>query len=95
MSDQWDAARMNRGLWVLALALSGCGPLVMTSKLHPFHLTPPQQDVLWVQRGGDVYRCANTPTGPICLLAPFASASDSQGVLAPPKPVHPKIQTVE
>jgi hypothetical protein len=86
MSDQADTSPMKTwALGAVLLVSTGCGSLVM--KLHPFHVTPQQTDVLWLQRGGEVYRCSNTATGPLCLLSPFAKVPEAASVAQPEPPV--------
>lgn len=59
-------------LW-LALSLAGCrGPVHHQVALS---LEPGAVDVVWVAAGRRVYRCVDTPDGPVCEAAQMNAKS--------------------
>ena len=69
---------------LLALLLTGCGYPV---KIHPFHLSPGQSDVVWIYIDGVLRRCEQTAYGPACvqarMLAPPALPQEPAAAAAP------------
>ena len=81
--------------WALGAFLlisAGCGAFIL--RLEAFKMPPGERDVLWLHRGGEVFRCANTSTGPLCVLAPFTRATEAVEPLASPASP-PKIEPLE
>lgn len=89
MWGRGDAASMKTwALGALLLSLTGCGKLVM--KIDSMSLPGTNADVLWLQRGGEVYRCYQRPSGvPVCAHAPFADLQDPSEAAPPPVSVTP------
>jgi hypothetical protein len=58
---------MTRLLLLLAVLVAGCSPSASALSSHTVQVAPAQEvDVVWIQRGGQVYRCTGRGERPVC-----------------------------